>query len=67
MIVYSIFDAEMGSTYYARLRDARAAKRAWYGDGDLIEKLTLVDLPPRDLAVRLLNGEKFVSKRETVR
>ncbi len=67
MIVYSIFDSsgDGGSVYFATLREARQAQHDWYG-GDLppVERLTLVDLPPRALAVRLLNGESFVLRRE---
>ena len=70
IVVYSILDAsgEGGSSYFATLTEARAAQRDWYG-GDLppIERLTLVDLPPRALAVRLLSGESFVDVREVVK
>ncbi len=63
VIVYSIFNGD-DTSYFATLGEARVALKKWYkGEGE-IEKLTLVDLPPRQLAVQLLTGESFVAKRE---
>ena len=67
MIVYSIFDPDNGGTsYYETLGDARDAREHFFEGQAEIEKLSLVDLPPRALAVRLLNRESFVAKREKV-
>lgn len=68
MIVYSISydDGDWGTTYYATLAEARVGLNH-VPEGTPIEKLTLVDLPPKKLAVQLLNGEKFVAKREVGR
>jgi hypothetical protein len=64
VIVYEIFD-DGGSSYFATLAEAREALREWYdGTEASIARLTLVDLPPRQLAVRLLNGQQFVARRE---
>jgi hypothetical protein len=65
VIVYSIFD-DGGTSYYETLADARVALWHYFGSQSEIERLTLVDLPPRKLAVQLLNGEQFVAKREVV-
>lgn len=68
MIVYSITDwrGDSVTSYFATLRAARQARDEWYSGEAEIEKLWLVDLPPRQLAVRLLNGESFVASREVV-
>jgi hypothetical protein len=66
MTVYEIF-SDGGSSYYATLRQAREARDKFFPPGTTIDKLTLADLPARQLAVRLLNHEQFVEKRETVR
>jgi len=64
--VYCVFDAkEGGSSYFATLREARAALSD-FSEGSEIERLTLVSLPPRRLAVLLLNGQGFVARREKV-
>jgi hypothetical protein len=69
VIIYSIFDSEHseGSSYFATLAEARQARDEWYGGDAEIEKLWLVDLPPKKLAVRLLSGEGFVARREVVK
>lgn len=69
MFVFCIFDPDSGgSSYYETLGDAREARARFYDPESevAIEKLQLVDLSPRALAVRLLNGEGFVTGREVV-
>lgn len=75
MIVYEITEngGDGRSYYYATLAEAREAFPDFvdadaevFGGPPEIEKLTLVDLPPRALAVRLLNGEAWVAEREAV-
>ena len=65
MIVYEIM-AEMGSDYYATLKEAREALPTYGSPAPTIERLTLAKLPPQKLAVRLLNHEGFVAKRGPV-
>lgn len=66
--VYCINNDQGGSTYFATLAEARAYYKSYsaelYGG---IERLTLVDLPPRNLAAKLLNGQQFVVTREEVK
>lgn len=66
VVVYCVFDAEYGSSaYYPTLGKAREGLRD-ASPGSEIERLVLVDLPPRQLAARLLNHEAFVSERTVV-
>lgn len=67
MTLYELYDygEEEAATYFPTLKEARqeiAERDLDKGYG--LSRVRLIDLPPRQLACRLLLGESFIAERE---
>lgn len=66
MTLFDVYDDEdeVGSTYFPTRTEAERYLKEYPPSGTwTLDRITLVDLPPRRLACRLLRGEGFVTQR----